>query len=260
MRAQYGSDRNLRSRINLHAAYSVNPTPWMAWVFDQLSMLPGSRVLELGCGPGTLWEANRARLGGVGSVTLTDLSPGMVRTARASLEAMESLFRFGVVDADALPFPNGTFDVVIANHMLYHVLRRRRALDEMARALRTGGTLYATTVGTAHMRALWQLLVPIVPDILARVGAVSRGFTLENGGDLLGEVFSEVELRDYEDALAITEVAPVLGYLASAVTMMDVMLTDAQWQALAEAIAERIEAEGALRVAKASGLFVAQKG
>ncbi len=260
MQAQYGSDRNLRSRINLHARYSVNRTPWMDWVFDQMTLPAGGRVLELGGGPGTLWAAKRARLGRVGSVLLTDLSPGMVRTARASLEAMDGLFRFGVVDAGALPFSNGTFDVVIANHMLYHVPRRRRALGEMARALRTGGTLYATTVGTAHMRVLWRLLVPMVPDILARVGAVSRGFTLENGEDLLGEVFAEVERRDYEDALAITDVAPVLGYLESSVTMMDVALTDAQWQTLAEAIAERIEAEGALRVAKASGLFVAQKG
>jgi ubiquinone/menaquinone biosynthesis C-methylase UbiE len=232
----------------------------MDWVFEQMTLPAGCRVLEAGAGPGTLWEANRSRLPGSASVTLTDLSSGMVRTARESLGNGDGRFRFGVVDAQALPFSDGTFDVVIANHMLYHVPHPRRALGELARVLRTGGTFYATTVGEAHMRAMWRLLEPMVPDIMARTGAVSQGFTLENGAALLRDVFEAVERRDYEDALAITEVAPVLGYLDSSITLMDVALTDGQRQALADAIARRIEAEGVFRVRKASGLFVARKG
>jgi SAM-dependent methyltransferase len=256
VREQYASDRNLRSRINLHAQYSINPTPWAAWVFDQLDLPPGGEVLELGAGPGTLWDTNRSRLGDGCSVVLTDASAGMVRTARETLGDLGDRFAFGVADAQALPFPDGSFGIAIANHMLYHVADRRRALGEIARVLQAEGTLYATTVGEGHMREMWHLLAPMVPDIVTRVGSVTEGFTLERGEVLLGECFGEVERRDYEDALAITEVAPVLGYLESAATMMDVELTEAEWARLAEAIAARIEADGVFRVEKVSGLLM----
>jgi ubiquinone/menaquinone biosynthesis C-methylase UbiE len=234
----------------------------MTWVFDQMDLPGEGHVLEIGAGPGTLWDANRSRLYGSRSIALTDASMGMVRTARRVLDPLtddNAHFTFGVVDAQSLPFPNANFDVVIANHMLYHVPQRHRAVREIARVLRTGGTLYATTVGETHMHEMWRLLRPAVPDIMARVRSVSRGFTLENGAALLHEAFTEVERRDFEDALAITEAAPVLAYLDSTVTMMNVALAEVQWQRLADAIAARIQKEGVFYVKKASGLFLAQK-
>ena len=260
VRDQYQTDENLSSRIHLHARYSVNPTPWMDWVFDQLTLPQGGRVLEVGAGPGTLWEANQARLPRTETIIVTDLFPGMVSTARDSLAPNADRFTFGVVDAQDLPFPDGIFDTVLANHVLYHVPQRRRALNEIARVLRSGGTLYATTVGATHMRAMWRLLEPMVPDILTRVGSVTAGFTLDNGTALLGEVFDEVERRDYEDALAITAVDPVLGYLDSSLTMMGVEIAEAEREQLAAAIAARIAAASAFRVGKASGILIARKG
>jgi SAM-dependent methyltransferase len=105
----------------------------------------------------------------------------MVEAAQAKLATLDRQPVIKVVDAQAIPFEDETFDAVIANHMLYHVPDRLRALGEMRRVLRSDGAFYATTVGDRHMMQLWSLVEPFVPDIHERTGRVSRGFTLENG-------------------------------------------------------------------------------
>jgi ubiquinone/menaquinone biosynthesis C-methylase UbiE len=63
-----------------------------------------------------------------------------------------------VADAAWIPLADGSMDAVIANHMLYHVSDRRRALAEIHRLLRPGGRLYATTNGLGHMAELREPL------------------------------------------------------------------------------------------------------
>jgi ubiquinone/menaquinone biosynthesis C-methylase UbiE len=110
----------------------------MPWLFDQLALPAACRVLELGAGPGDLWRKNAGRIPPGGEVTLSDLSPGMVETARGALAAVPHPFAFAMVDAQAIPFPDATFDVVIASFMLYHVPDRSRALAEIRRVLTPG--------------------------------------------------------------------------------------------------------------------------
>ena len=61
LREQYKNAANLNDRIQLHVRFSTNPYDFHMWVFDQLKLGPDSRVLELGCGPGSLWRPNLAR-------------------------------------------------------------------------------------------------------------------------------------------------------------------------------------------------------
>lgn len=55
LKNQYQSATNIAARINLHSLYSQNPQGWFPWVYDQCRILPGLRILEIGCGDGTLW-------------------------------------------------------------------------------------------------------------------------------------------------------------------------------------------------------------
>ena len=71
--------------------------------------------------------------------------------------AARPAFTFAVLDAQALTYPAGAFDAVIANHMLYHVADKARAFAELRRVLVPGGRLYAATNGTDHMRELRAL-------------------------------------------------------------------------------------------------------
>ncbi|HUS15045.1 MAG TPA: methyltransferase domain-containing protein [Chloroflexia bacterium] len=252
LNTQYRDSGNLRARMGLHEAFSTNPQGWQRWVFDQLGLPATARVLEVGCGPGRLWRDNGDRIPPGWTITLVDFSAGMLERAEDELADLGRDFIFEEANAESLPLGAGAFDAVIANHMLYHVPDRERAIGEMRRVLAADGTLYAATNGAAHMRELDALLHEVAPDVTF---GGNLPFTLENGAEQLAPFFADVRLERYEDALAVTEAAPLLAYVDSS----DVLSAELR-PAFAALVAERIAAEGAIRITKDAGLFVARKG
>ena len=100
---------------------------------------PHTRVLDVGCGPGTI-TADLAALVPDGQVTGVDREPAILEQARAT--AAERGLRnagFAPGDVHALDFPDGTFDVVHAHQVLQHVGDPVAALREMRRVTRPGG-------------------------------------------------------------------------------------------------------------------------
>ena len=143
---QYAEDRNLRARQRLWQHQS----PFFdiaSWVVNLAGLSPGLRILDAGCGNG---EYLRALAGQPVQAAGCDLSIGMLRSAahRALLNA----------DIAALPLRDGTFDVVLAVHMLYHVPDRRAAVHELRRVLAPGGVCIAVTNGAQHLRSLRSLV------------------------------------------------------------------------------------------------------
>ena len=128
---QYRDASNLNARIALHARFSTNPTGWMRWAFEQMHLEPGERILEVGAGPGTLWQQNLKLTPESCAITLTDQSAGMIEQARTNLWGLYPLLDFQRTDAEALPFDAASYDVLIANHMLYHVPDVPRALADV---------------------------------------------------------------------------------------------------------------------------------
>ena len=55
---QYKQAGRLNFRINLHKKFSTNTIDWHEWVCSHFDLKPGMKVLEVGCGPATLWQAN----------------------------------------------------------------------------------------------------------------------------------------------------------------------------------------------------------
>jgi hypothetical protein len=71
---QYRTAQNLNARIELHERFSTNPEPFPRWVFDRLRLPSEADILEVGCGNGNLWAANRGRIPAGWRLTLTDIS------------------------------------------------------------------------------------------------------------------------------------------------------------------------------------------
>src|SRR5208282_921137 len=121
------------------------------------------------------------------AIALSDLSAGMLGEACANLADAGRPFRFIRCAAQSIPSPDGTFDAVVANHMLYHVPDRRVALAEIRRVLRPGGILYGSTISRPHMRELDDLARRFFG--VAAMTDISQRFGLENGRDQLAAFF-----------------------------------------------------------------------
>src|SRR5689334_24455051 len=112
----YATDDMLIIRQRTHELYSVPKINFTEWVLDRIEWHGNERVLDLGSGPGTYFSVLRQRIP-EGTLTAGDLSMGMAHKALEQPDA-------GLVlnlDAQTLPFADGSFDVVLANHMLYHI-------------------------------------------------------------------------------------------------------------------------------------------
>jgi SAM-dependent methyltransferase len=253
---QYRDAANLNARMALHIRFSINPYGWLRWVFDRFAFPPECRILELGCGPGSLWRENAHRIPEGWEISLSDSSPGMARQARQNLRKIPRRFRYAVIDAQSIPSAGGTFDAVIADHMLYHVPDRAKALGEIRRVLKPGGRFHASTIGRGHMRELAELMGRFDPtlDAWGSGGLAAETFTLENGAAQISEFFTDVSLDRYEDGLAVTETEPLVAYIQSG----RMALEEERRASLAEHVAGEIKrAGGAFRITKESGIFTA---
>jgi ubiquinone/menaquinone biosynthesis C-methylase UbiE len=264
VKRQYRDASRLNARIGLHERFSTNPQGLQAWVFDHFDIPEVASILDVGCGSGLLWRKNLNRVPREWCVTLTDASPGMLDEARADLSA-DQRFGFWIADIQHLPSGDECFDAVIANHMLYHVPDRPRAISEISRVLRPGGTLYATTNGREmHKEMGWMQLVldPARPSDACFSDPL--GFSLENGADQLSACFTDVTMKRYSDALAVTEVDPLVDYLLSesaadaAERRTDAEEFERRVGELVELLEHELDSQGAIHITKDTGLFVAR--
>ena len=257
---QYRDASNLNARIEIHRRFSANPYGWTRWLFDIIGAAPGPDVLELGCGPAGLWAQNLARVPADWRITLTDFSPGMVAEAQHTLGDAAGRFRFEVVDAQEIPFGDGSFDTVIANHMLYHVPDLDKALAEIHRVLRPGGRLYASTIGREHMHELdaWGRQFGLAAlDGIGLNEMVAGRFGLETGEAKLASWFQPIMLHRYEDSLRVTEAGPLMAYILSSIPASEAALAADRLAAYARFVENELAEKGSLYISKASGLFEA---
>ncbi|WP_151736754.1 MerR family transcriptional regulator [Paenibacillus tengchongensis] len=255
---EYESAFNLQTRIRLHDDFSVNPYRWHLWLFDQMIIPESSKILELGCGDGTLWKRNADRIPEGWDVTLTDLSEGMLNDAREGLEhyVPANRFQFAPADARSIPFPDASFDVILANHMLYHVTERHQSLKEIRRVLKPGGMLFSSTMGRHHMVEVKKYLSELNPNYDFGRQDFACEFGLENGEDQLEAAgFVDIRLERYEDALRVTDSKPLIDYIRTTPGGRE-NFTDARLSQLENLLNEQIHAVGAIHLTKEVGLFV----
>jgi len=253
---QYKDSSNLDARAAIHQRFSTNPYGWFRWVFDILLKLPGNaRILELGCGNAKLWKENADRIPEGWSITLSDLSPGMLDAAWRNLVPTGRAFKFEEIDAQSIPYEDGTFDAVIANQMLYHVPDRPKAIAEIKRVLKTGGRLFTSTVGKDHMKEMMDWYRRVHPSHVWE--SIASPFLLETSREQLTPFFSDVRLSRYEDNLEVTELEPIMAYIRSGVRVLE--LSGEELACLQRDLEKELQEKGHIFISKDSGLFEAVK-
>jgi len=114
----------------------------LAKVHKALGREPGRfpRSLEIGAGTG-YFTLNLLRAGVIEQATCSDISPGMLRTLADNARGIRVDVRTEVADAERLPFPDASFDLVFGHAVLHHIPDLPRAFSEFSRVLAPGGTL-----------------------------------------------------------------------------------------------------------------------
>lgn len=251
--SQYRDSSNLDARAGIHQRFSTNPYGWFNWVFDALLKLPeNANILELGSGPGYMWKECAHGIPPTWQIMISDLSPGMLDAAWRNLVVTGRSFKFEQIDAQTIPYPDGTFDAVIANHMLYHVPDRKKALSEICRVLKPDGRLFAGTCGKDHMHEMWDQLEHVSP---IQRWTITSSFTLENGKEQLQEFFPHVEIFTYEDNLRVRDVSALVAYVRSMTSTSE--FSEEQYQSIERHFTEAMKSNGEIFITKASGLFLA---
>lgn len=129
------------SRSFFTQAIAARYSEYAPWLLAYIYSLPvrGKRVLEVGCGMGL--DALEFARGGA-RVTGIDLVPRHVKLARKLFSTCGIRGNFLTADAEKLPFPKNSFDVVYSHGVLHHTPNARKAILEILRVLRPTGKAY----------------------------------------------------------------------------------------------------------------------
>lgn len=215
MKNQYQNASNISARINLHSLYSKNPQGWFPWIYEQCQIKPNMNILEIGCGDGTLWTSNLSLLPKHVTITLSDLSEGMLRDARRAIGTEDMRFTFQAFDCKRISYESESFDLVIANHVLFYCENITQVCQEVHRVLRPGGLFLCSTYGSNHMAEVSQLVQGFDDRIVLSADKLYERFGLENGMDILAPYFSEIKCKTYEDSLLVPDSEPLISYILS---------------------------------------------
>lgn len=250
---QYGTSDKLNARIKLHQRFGTNPVPWMRWVFDQLEITPGMTVLEVGCGPGNLWKENLDRIPAEMRVIAGDLSHGMALEALNALK-LHQFPALLCLDAQAIPLIGHYFDLIIANHMLYHVPDLSKTLFDFMRVAKPGALLCAATNGGNHMRELIDAVCLFWPEY-RHVWQQFHRFSLENALSTLRDFTKNLSIVIYEDELNVTDSTMLVAYVESLLGFTQIQ-TKENIDALMDYFHEYMMKEGVFRIQKSVGLVL----
>ena len=159
--------------------------PWGRRFVDAAAVVPGERVLDVACATGIVARLAATVVGERGAVTGLDLFPQMLDVARAAPAPKVPAIEWVEGDAQSLPLPDGSFDVVLCQQGLQFFPDKQRALEEARRVLAPRGRIALSVWRAMHrspcVTALHVALEEHAPEV---AGFLPLAFSLPHADDL----------------------------------------------------------------------------
>jgi len=236
--------------------YAEDARYWSDYIERALQLVPvgpGERVLDVACGPGTLAFLAAARGARVDAV---DFSPGMVDqvTRRAASDHATGITA-AVMDAQALTFPDATFDAGFCMFAFFFLPDRARAFAELRRVVRGGGRALIATWAPIDRRPFMKVGFEAFAEALPQMPRPAKG-DLQAASECVAEMtaagFIDVASHPVSVSRRVDSPAHYLQILlrsAAPLAVMKQRIPPAAWDAAMEraleAIGRRIPATGA---------------
>lgn len=259
LKTQYLNASNISARISLHQMYSTGRPGWFQWIYDNCRICRNMNILELGCGSGTFWTVNRDKLPPDINVTITDISEGMIRDAKRNITnsgLAQYNFSYNTTDCCNIPYPDNSFDIVIANHVLFYCNPVTKAVNEIHRVLKSGGRLICSTYSSRHMQEINQLVSDFDSRIVLSADRLYTIFGLDNGCQLLNDDFKQIEKKIYKDSLIVDKAEPLIEYIMSCHGNQNQYLLD-RYSSFKNFVSDRLSRP--MHITKEAGIFVCTK-
>jgi ubiquinone/menaquinone biosynthesis C-methylase UbiE len=153
------------------------------------------RVLDIGTGSGRLAiELARAK-GGDFDITGLDISADMLRTAAENARKAGVGDKIGFVlgGADAMPFPDGSFDLVVSYASLHHWVRPERVFQETRRLTKSGGTIIIRDNRRVYGNHFWEVFIWVLSRFMNKrhrdnwPKAILASYTVPEMKDIIGK-------------------------------------------------------------------------
>lgn len=266
LKSQYENANNISARIRLHKEFSTNKQGWFPWIYAtgilpliQKKDVESSRdggshieILELGCGEGSLWTENLHLLPENVHITVSDISEGMIRDIRRNLGTDER-FTYECFDCQHIPAQANTYDIVIANHVLFYCDDIAQACNEIKRVLKKDGIFLCSTYGTAHMQEITGLVQKFDSRIILAAENLYERFGLDNGAEILAPYFTQVDMVRYVDAIVIDKADPLIEYILSCHGNQNQYLLD-RYQDFRQYVKKQVKSQ--YHITKEAGYFL----
>lgn len=257
IKEQYKSDKNLNIRSNLHS-YNINKIDFDKWCFSQIKFPNDGKVLELGCGTGKFWLKNKDYIDDSLDITLSDFSKSMLKIAKDNLRAVDYEFKYEEINVENIPYEDNSFDVVIAEHMIYFAPDVEKALSEIWRVLKVRGVLYISANSCETMAELNKLAGKFDSSLGIDNNGYSTRFELENGEGILKKYFNKVDVEILEGKIIVDNPEPVVSYKASTIQGSSILIGDKK-KAFTKYLKDYIKENGNISITTKTCMFKAVK-
>jgi ubiquinone/menaquinone biosynthesis C-methylase UbiE len=256
---------DLATRIDIHSKYGGRDID--SWMIDLISLKPGMKILDVGCGAGKQCFSYHANLKGNADITGGDVSEELLNQAREKNGQQKTGINFLDLNFNKkFDFPSESFDFVSCCFAIYYAQDVPFTIGEMHRVLRSGGRLFTTGPMPENKQLFYEIIKEATGKPIPPMPGSSRYSTEFLG--MIRSLFKKVDVHIFENPLTFETVDPFLAYTRASLsedrklwgdlfsgndsfeTVMDQIKTVSQ---------KRLDKDGKLVMTKVVGGFLATR-